>query len=248
MYTPFKSHYFFIMKQLLVVLIFVCIGLGLYFYFLLRTPEQAEAPSVSTTTTQQSSEPVDDTSAASNKTYANQTFGFALQYPADITPTSTFATSYLATNDWSLLAQASKLKGSPVVSFTIPNSNEVESGQLRIGVSTGTTAAECVTAPKDSGVSTSSAVSILGQQFTRFTTQDAAMSHHLEAHVLRTMHNSMCYSLEEVVFGTDPEVYDPPRTVPFTADEAFKTLDSLLETFTFTQSTSTASGTVMTVQ
>lgn len=163
--------------------------------------------------------------------YANQTYGFTL-VPGILLATTTFSRSYLAINTWSLLDSIETNNGDNVVAFTLPGSNNIAAAELRIGVSKNETQTRnCTTV--DENTERTGTTTINGIVFHQFTLGDAAMSHYLEAKVYRTVHMNMCYTLEEVVTGTNPEVYDPPVTPPFSKEDAFTQLEKTVRTFTF---------------
>lgn len=221
-------------KQLIILGILLCAA-AVIAYFLIAKP--AEAPTGETTHSTSSG---NTPATPASTTYTNSVYGFTLQYPSDVTESSSFERTYLAEGDWSLFAQGTHASGTPIASFRLPHSNEIESGELRIGVSSSSGAvAACLEAPKDLGVSAPSKISVNGVPFTLFTMADAAMSHSLSAHIYRTIANGACYSFEEVVMGTNPEVYSPPREAPFTEAQAFSALEEVLQSFTFVHNTPT---------
>jgi anthranilate synthase component 1/para-aminobenzoate synthetase len=57
---------------------------------------------------------------------------------------------------------------------------------------------------------------------------DAAMSHYLSADSYRVVQGGACYAVDLIIAGTRPEVYDPPRTPPFTAQQAKAALAAML--------------------
>ncbi|HET8701746.1 MAG TPA: copper resistance protein NlpE, partial [Nitrococcus sp.] len=65
---------------------------------------------------------------------------------------------------------------------------------------------------------------ISGVTFTTFEAGDAAMSHYLTTRSYRAVHQATCYAIDVLVFGTNPQVYDPPATPPFTKAQAFARL------------------------
>lgn len=62
---------------------------------------------------------------------------------------------------------------------------------------------------------------ISGVTFTTFKAGDAAMSHYLTTRSYRAVHQATCYAMDVLVFGANPEVYDPPVAPPFTKAQAF---------------------------
>jgi hypothetical protein len=76
---------------------------------------------------------------------------------------------------------------------------------------------------------------INGIEFTTFEAADAAMSHHLHVHAYRTVRDSACYAIDLVVFGVNPQVYDPPATPPFSDAHAFDAMRAVLRSLAFEQ-------------
>lgn len=72
-----------------------------------------------------------------------------------------------------------------------------------------------------------------GVEFLRFEAGDAAMSHYLNVRSYRGVHDGRCYAIDLLVYGTRPEVYEPPATPPFTQEAAFARLERALAGFAF---------------
>lgn len=168
----------------------------------------------------------------SMETYTNTDYGFSLQHPASIQAAQTFTGSYLVPDTWSVLDGNGT--GQKVVEFLLPASNEITAAGLRIGASKDAAAVRaCLQAPIDQGVGISTR-SINGQLFTILKGSDAAMSHYRHVQSARIIREGVCLVFDEFVSGTNPDVYDTPRTAPFTKEEGFRQLDALLETLRFT--------------
>lgn len=138
-----------------------------------------------------------------------------------------FKRSYLTLDAWKLYPAAGST-GKPLVAVVVDGSNEVTSAEMRIGRSdTATDISACLAAP-DAATGPSDTAEIDGVRFTHFTASDAAMSHYVSAEGYRAVHNGACYAIDLIVAGTRPDVYDPPRTPPFTNDAARQRLASAL--------------------
>ncbi|HET7223673.1 MAG TPA: hypothetical protein VFI81_10775, partial [Rhodanobacteraceae bacterium] len=74
-----------------------------------------------------------------------------------------------------------------------------------------------------------------GIRFTTFEAADAAMSHHLDVHAYRTVRNGACYAIDLLVFGVNPEVYDPPATPPFSDARAFDKMRAVIRSLRFVE-------------
>lgn len=112
-----------------------------------------------------------------------------------------------------------------MVALVLPGSNQVTAAELRIGVSRQPDALRtCIDLPAALRPGTQGQTIISGVTFTTFEAGDAAMSHYLTTRSYRAVHHTTCYAMDVLVFGTNPEVYDPPATPPFTKAQAFARL------------------------
>jgi len=171
----------------------------------------------------------------SSKAFVSQPWGFHLDAPSGWTPRRDFQSSYLANGAWKTFA-APDSRGEPVLSLTVPGSNRITDAEIRIGASRDPAEVQHCTAPPSAVVAGSVATQdIDGVPFTTFQAADAAMSHHLRVHAWRVVHNGACYAIDLLVFGVNPEVYDPPATPPFSDVHAFDAMRRVIETFGFEQ-------------
>ncbi len=139
-----------------------------------------------------------------------------------------FRRDYLAASTWKLFAEPDST-GTPLVALVLDGSNKLTAAELRIGTSTDPTALEKCIEPPAEATGPASAASVGGQPFTHFSVGDAAMSHYVSAESYRAVREGKCYAIDLVIAGTRPEVYDPPRTPPFSNEEARKQLATALE-------------------
>lgn len=138
-----------------------------------------------------------------------------------------FTRSYLALDDWKLF-DASGSKGSPLAALVLDGSNEVTAAELRLGRSDDAGAvADCLTPPAEA-TGPVDTVDVGGVSFTHFPVGDAAMSHYVSADSYRAVQQGRCYAIDLVVAGTRLDVYDPPRTPPFSNEDARKKLAGAL--------------------
>lgn len=162
--------------------------------------------------------------------YKNSAYGFSITHPKEIIPAPTFAHSYLLPNAWSTIALPMS-SGIQIVSFMIPGSNAITSAELRISASSNRTELKnCTSTPVHATFKTSTQ-KINNSLFSVFEIEDAAMSHYSSIKSYRISRDSACLAVEEVITGTNPQVYDPVATAPFTKIEGFQKLDALLATF-----------------
>lgn len=139
-----------------------------------------------------------------------------------------FSRDYLASSTWKLFADPSS-KGTPLVALVLDGSNKLTAAELRIGTSNDPTELEKCIEPPAEATGPASAANVGGQPFTHFSVGDAAMSHYVSAESYRAVREGKCYAIDLVIAGTRPEVYDPPRTPPFSNEEARKQLTTALE-------------------
>lgn len=165
--------------------------------------------------------------------FVSRDYGFRLPYPATLDLHQGFRASYLANDDWKTYAGPNAM-GQAVASLVLPASNAVTSAELRIGVSQDATALrDCKQLPAAALADSEQQVRIDGVVFTTFRARDAGMSHYLLVQAYRTIHDSRCYAIDVLVYGTNPQVYEPPRTPPFTRRQAFERLLPVVKNLQF---------------
>jgi len=171
----------------------------------------------------------------SSRAFVGNAWGFRIDVPIGWTLRRDFQSSYLAIGAWKTFA-APDSRGEPVLSLTVPGSNRITDAEIRIGASRDPAEVQHCTAPPSAVVAGSVATQdIDGVPFTTFQAADAAMSHHLRVHAWRVVHDGACYAIDLLVFGVNPEVYDPPATPPFSDAHAFDAMRTVIETFGFEQ-------------
>lgn len=167
--------------------------------------------------------------------YINTEWSFRIDLPDGWTTSDGFAKSYLANDSWKTFASPDS-QGTPIVALVMPGSNSVSDAEIRIGASHAPGAiVNCMQPPAAARPGSVSLHEIQGVPFTAFDAADAAMSHHLKVHAYRAMHNGTCYAIDLLVFGTNPQVYSPPATPPFSDAEAFAAMHEILTSFRFTR-------------
>jgi len=169
------------------------------------------------------------TSTAPLSTYIDQKYGIQIDYPYFMTATSTFSSSYLLPNSWNVYGDQGT--GEQIVDVQYPGSNNILSSEVRVGASSlPVGVASCFTF--DSNIATSTRT-INGMKFVYGSLSDAAMSHFSTVKSYRTLHNGICFAIDEVTYGTNPEVYSPPKTVPFDQTIAQAVLDNVVASIIF---------------
>ena len=170
--------------------------------------------------------------------FVSQAWGFRIDVPSGWTLRRNFQSSYLTNDAWKTFA-APGSQGEPVLSLTVPGSNHITDAELRIGVSRAPAEVQrCTTPPSAMRAGSIATQRINGVPFTTFEAADAAMSHHLTVHAFRVVHGGACYAIDLLVFGVNPQVYDPPATPPFSDAKAFAAMRAVIQTFRFEQPTS----------
>jgi hypothetical protein len=169
--------------------------------------------------------------------FVDATWGFRIVTPPGWTLRHDFQSSYLANGAWKTFA-APDSRGEPVLSLVMPGSNHVTDAEIRIGASRDPAEVQRCSEPPSAAVAGSLATQrVSGVAFTTFEARDAAMSHHLDVHAWRVVHGGACYAIDLLVFGVNPQVYDPPATPPFSDAQAFEAMRSVLGSFAFEPST-----------
>ena len=179
--------------------------------------------------------------SGSSRTFKSDAWGFHIDVPAGWTLRRDFRSNYLANAAWKTFA-APDSQGEPVLSLTMPGSNQITDAEIRVGASRAPAEVQRCTTPSSALVAGSIATQrIGGVAFATFEARDAAMSHHLVVHAFRVVHDGACYAIDLLVFGVSPEVYDPPATPPFSDAHAFDAMRAVVQTFAFDQSAASAS-------
>lgn len=172
--------------------------------------------------------------AAGMQRFRNELAGFYIDYPRSMSASREFEAGYLVDDDWQVDA-ARGVPGTPLLMLTLAGSDKVSSGQLRIGVSDDPAAIAHCTAAPDSARSAPRVATINGIDFKHWRSGGAAMSHYLNVRSYRVLHGGRCWAIDLLLMRTNPQVYAPPRTPPFTRKEAFARLQTALHGFHFTR-------------
>lgn len=170
------------------------------------------------------------------RTYTSERYGIKVHYPANLELRHTFSRSYLAADGWRTYMGPDAPPGRPLIALVIPASNEVTAGELRIGASRDPAALKtCSRLPAAARPPSRGQVMIDGVPFTTFKAADAGMSHYLIVKSYRGVHRGTCYALDVLVYGTNPQVYEPPKTPPFTKQAVFDRLVPIVLHAQFTE-------------
>ena len=174
-------------------------------------------------------------SESNRQVLESSTFGFRIEYPKGWKARPDFRGSYLANGSWKTYAPTDSL-GTPVAALVVPGSNYVTDAELRIGVSRAREEVQsCAAQPSSVRAGSTDRERIDGADFVKFEATDAAMSHYLDVHSYRAVHQGACYALDLLVYGVNPQVYDPPPKPPFSKQQAFVEMRGVLRSFHFTR-------------
>lgn len=171
----------------------------------------------------------------SRKIFVSDAWGFRVDVPPGWTIRHDFRSGYLANGAWKTFA-APKSHGEPVVALIVPGSDRVTDAEIRIGASRAANEVHrCTTPPSTARANSIATQRINGVTFTTFEAADAAMSHHLDVHAYRTVHAGACYAIDLLVFGVNPDVYDPPVAPPFSGAHAFDEMRAAIQSLHFVE-------------
>ncbi|MGH8038436.1 MAG: hypothetical protein ACREPD_11885 [Stenotrophomonas sp.] len=159
--------------------------------------------------------------------FAETAPGIAIDAVPGMTLHRDFTRSYLAMDRWAVFAPPD-LPGTPLAALVLDGSNEVTSAELRVGRSDDPAAIAACLTPSAEATRPTRSVDIDGVAFTHFSASDAAMSHYVSVDSYRAVQHGRCYAIDLVVAGTQPDVYDPPRSPPFSNDDAKQKLSASL--------------------
>lgn len=208
-------------KQLKIIIIIGALLTGVYLWI----KQSREPVSVVLSTPQNSESEIDVL-----KTYIDESFKFKISYPSSFVVAKSFAGSYLLPTYWNVYAKDEK-KGTPIVSFRVPNSDEVLMGEVRIGVTADKDEIkDCFVPPYTVPIKK---LQINGKDFSLFETSDAAMNHFSNVKSYRTIHNNQCFAVDVLIYGSNGDVYDPPKEPPFTRISAENKLEKIIQSFEF---------------
>lgn len=161
------------------------------------------------------------------RSFTDPASNFHLQWGPQFTKVAA-APGYLLRQSWRQDMRPEE-PGALVGSWVLQGSNDVTAAVLRYGVSRDRRSVKNCLIPAGGRANIpTNQVMIGGRPFTHYRLHDAGMSHYLQADVYRSRYQGNCFAIDLIVHGTNPEVYDPPRTQPFSGDAAREALHALL--------------------
>lgn len=162
--------------------------------------------------------------------FVSEDYHVVVQYPDTVDAAHAFESDYFLGNRWNPDV-ARTIPGAALLSLTLPGSNKLRRGVLRLGASDDTRAVDsCGTTP---GREDAEAVQVGGVAFTRLDHGDAAMNHFSEVRSYRGVHADQCIAIDLVVTGINAGVYDDPPEAPFSTKQAMRRLEGLLDDVSF---------------
>lgn len=166
--------------------------------------------------------------AMAPRAYTDATLRLALPVPAGMTLRHDFQRSYLDAGAWQAFAGRNS-QGRPLAALVMDGSNAITAAELRVSDSNAADAlAHCEDIPPTAEPGSTSSVTLDGVPFQHFRAGDAAMSHYLKVEGYRAVRAGYCVAIDLLVYGTRPEVHDPPATAPFTQEQAWTALHAAL--------------------
>lgn len=166
-----------------------------------------------------------DRTAQTTTTYSAPDREIAVTYDATLERLDAPEHGYFDNGGW---ASERGDGGERLLTLSLPDSNEITTGLWRLGASQNASALEtCTDEPSAMSSSALETVRIGGHDFVSFTVGDAGMSHFQSIQAYRAVVDNTCYAIDLIVQGTRGEVYDPPRSVPFTQEAAMARLRTI---------------------
>ncbi len=157
--------------------------------------------------------------------YKNTGYGFEIRYPQEILPDTTFKRFYLLSDSWRA-DDVPDSTGTLIAAFPIYRTESTStypryfSAEVRIGVSVNSRdVSSCTSSSPYVNVSSTEAI-INGTTFYKFPIKNAAMMQYLGGESFRTVHDGMCFAVEQLRVGSN---YRDTTSSVENVDEALRT-------------------------
>lgn len=170
--------------------------------------------------------------STSDAHFSSTKYGVTLSYPKTVKAQQGFTSNYFMNTRWNPDARDHQ-PGQGLLTLTLPASNKLLTGELRLGVSRHTTSKCALPDSGNSGDVTTTTID--GTPFKRRDTRDAGMNHFLLRHAYRGLANGHCYAIDLIVSGTNPGVYPDNPKPPMSKQVAFQKLAKLLDGLSFSK-------------
>lgn len=172
------------------------------------------------------------------KTYSNDSYGFQLRYPSQLSVTPSFPSFYHVTNTWrqNALDTSTESAGKAIVRIVVDSKKSAPGteesyyydAELRVGAGTGTAdIANCLRSPATENTST---IRIHGTDFIVFHEPQAGMSQFADVRSYRTVHKGVCLAIESIITGGGT---GPKWRYRELQREDESTINSIISTFEF---------------
>lgn len=168
--------------------------------------------------------PVPDSQAR----FVSQDYRLAVDYPRELEDAHDFESDYFLGSRWDSSSDGNTA-GAALLALTLPDSNKLIRGVMRIGASDDARAVDACLPAADTPNARSTRIH--GVDFVRLDQGDAAMSHYSQVRSYRAVRDDQCIAIDLIVTGTRAAVYaaaDRPEQ-PFTPDQAMDRLSDLLD-------------------
>jgi hypothetical protein len=170
--------------------------------------------------------------------YTNGQYGFSIFYPSSLKTTTTFDMTYHLSANWRVNA-LTNATGTPIIEIlgyqtrsdvSFPRYFQTEA---RVGASADPReVAVCTQA--GNGERALPAKVINGTSWQAFTFQNAGMMQYVSAISYRTVHDHLCYAIEQIETGASYRDAPSPSDIPQSIlDQHFQELSSIVNSFTF---------------
>lgn len=176
------------------------------------------------------------------KTYTNDEYGFEIKYPEELQAKNTFEPYNHLDDQWRV-AVFGDTNGKPVVSilvYRIENESTYPryfDAELRIGVSLDPQDLASCGNPDAYLLAAVPPVEVInGITFNRLIIQDAGMMQYLEGISYRTVHDGMCFAVEQLKTGSNYRDESSPEDIPDAVlDSYYNSIADIIKTFKFTR-------------
>ncbi len=160
--------------------------------------------------------------------FVSQDYRLAVDYPRELKAAHDFESDYFLGSRWDSSSDGNTA-GAALLALTLPDSNNLVRGVMRIGASDDARAIDvCLPA---AGTLDTRSTRIDGVDFVRLDQGDAAMNHYSQVRRYRAVRDDQCIAIDLIVTGTRAGVYaaDDRPEQPFTPDQAMDRLSDLLD-------------------
>ena len=198
--------------------------------------KNAVAPTLTSTSTQSAI-------PAGWSTYTSSKYGFEISYPSPLAPTTTFASYYHLPNAWRVGAMPNS-SGRAVISIPVYRLNNrldyprYFDAEIRIGASSNPTDVKnCYSTYGYGSPTPPTDETINGIKFRAFPLESAGMMQYLMGVSYRTVHNGVCYAIEQLKAGSNyRNPTSSPQDIPQSVlDNYYNQASAIVQTFRFTK-------------